>query len=305
MAELQDEVALLLRKYQAETGKLLTIGTVESATGGRIGDKITNIPGSSDYYEGSIVAYSNEAKTDIVAVKKETINNHGAISPQTAIEMAEGGRELLNVDICISDTGIAGPTGATPGKPVGLFYIGLSAEDTTLCREHRFRGSREKNKQKATEKALSLLKEYLATCLSKVTDRALEEKHVVTCFLEHGKRILILRRSHKVSTYRRSWAGVSGYMQRSDIDQAFTEIAEETELYKNDLRLIKKGEPLEVIDKSLNRKWIVHPFLFHVKAPEKIRIDWEHTEAKWIEPKEITKYQTVPGLGEALSRVIK
>jgi len=305
MAELQNDVIRLLRKYEAETGRLLTIGTVESATGGRIADKITNIPGSSDYYKGSIVAYSNEVKTDIVGVKEATINDHGAVSPKTAIEMAEAGRTLLKADICVSDTGIAGPGGATPGKPVGLFYIGLSAEDTTLNREHRFRGSREKNKQKATEMALTLLKEYLTTRLAKATESTLEEKHVVTCFLEHGKRILILKRSHKVGTYRRSWAGVSGYIEKDDVEQAFTEISEETELYRNDLKLIKKGEPLEVIDRSLNRKWIVHPFLFHVKAPDKIRIDWEHTDAKWIEPKELTNYKTVPGLEEALRRVIR
>ena len=302
---LEDEIAQLLREYQAKTGKLMTIGTVESATGGRIGDKITNVPGSSDYYKGSIVAYSNEAKTGIVGVKEETIKDHGAVSPMAAIEMAEGGRKLLKVDICISDTGIAGPTGATSGKPIGLFYLGLSSKDTTLSQERHFRGSREKNKQKATEMGLSLLREYLRTCLSKVTDSTLEEKHVVTCFLEHGGKILILRRSNKVSTYRRSWAGVSGYMETSDTEQAFTEIREETELYKNDLKLVRKGEPLEVIDRSLNRKWIVHPFLFHVKSPEKIKTDWEHTEIKWIKPEQLSKYETVPGLKKALTRVIK
>ena len=305
MAGLQNEVAQLLKKYQAKTGKLLTIGTVESATGGRISDKITNVPGSSDYYKGSIVAYSNEAKAEIVGVKKQTLKKHGAVSPQTAIEMAEGGRKLLKVDICISDTGIAGPTGATPGKPVGLFYLGLSAKDTTLAQEHHFQGNREENKQKAAELALALLKEYLQKCLSEMTDDTLEEKHVVTCFLEHGGKILILRRSHKVSTYRRSWAGVSGYLETNDIEQAFTEISEETELYKKDLKLVKKGEPLEVTDESLNRKWIVHPFLFHVKAPEKIKIDWEHTEVRWIKPSELKKYETVPGLDEALNHVIK
>ena len=305
MAELADKIAQLLREYQAKTGKLMTIGTVESATGGRIGDKITNIPGSSDYYKGSIVAYSNEVKTGIVGVEEETIESYGTVSPMTAIEMAEGGRKLLKVDICISDTGIAGPAGATPGKPVGLFYIGLSAKDTTLSVERRFRGSRERNKQKVTEMALNLLIEHLQTCLSKITDSTLEEKHVVTCFLEHGGKILILRRSSKVGTYQRSWAGVSGYMETTDIRQAFTEISEETELYKNDLKLIKKGEPLEVIDRSLNRKWIVHPFLFHVKAPEKIKLDWEHTEVKWIKPRELAKYKTVPGLDKALARVTK
>jgi PncC family amidohydrolase len=305
MTAFQDEIAQLLREYQAKTGKLLTIGTVESATGGRISDKITNVPGSSDYYKGSIVSYSNEAKTEIVGVKKQTLKKHGAVSSKTAIEMAKGGRKLLNVDICISDTGIAGPTGATPGKPVGLFYLGLSAKDTAMAKEHHFPGNREQNKQNAAEAALTLLKEYLQKRLSEVTDSALEEKHVVTSFLEHGGKILILRRSSRVGTYRRSWAGVSGYIETNDIDQAFTEISEETELYKKDLKLIKQGKPLEVIDKDLNRKWIVHPFLFHVRAPEKIKTDWEHTEVKWIKPGELKKYETVPGLAKALARVIK
>ena len=305
MAELEEKISQLLREYEDKTGNLLTIGTVESATGGRIGDKITNIAGSSDYFKGSIVAYSNEVKTGIVGVEKETIENHGAVSPKTAIEMAECGRKLLKVDICISDTGIAGPAGAAPGKPVGLFYIGLAAKDTTLSREHRFRGNRNENKQKAADMALDILREHLLKCLNNADDKPLEEKHVVTCFLEHDDKILILRRSSKVSTYQRSWASVSGYMEMSDTEQAYTEISEETELYKNDLKLIKKGEPLEVIDKSLNRKWIVHPFFFHVKAPDKIKLDWEHTEMRWIKPKELAKFKTVPGLKEALAHVTK
>jgi len=305
MPTLQDEIAQFLRKYQAKTGKLLTIGTIESATGGRISDKITNVPGSSDYYKGSIVSYSNEAKTDIVGVKKQTLKKHGAVSRQTAIEMAKGGRKLLKVDICISDTGIAGPTGATPGKPVGLFYLGLSAKDSSLAKEHHFHGNREENKQKAAEMALTLLKDYLQKQLTESADSIMDEKHVVTCFLEHSRKILILRRSSKVGTYRRSWAGVSGYIETNDIDQAFTEIRQETQLYQKDLKLIKKGKPLEVIDKNLNRTWIVHPFLFHVKAPDKIKIDWEHTESKWIKPSELKKYDTVPGLGKALARVTK
>lgn len=302
---LQDEISRLLHKYQAKTGKLLTIGTVESATGGRISDKITNVPGSSDYFKGSIVSYSNEAKTDIVGVKKLTLRKHGAVSSRTTIEMAKGGRKLLKVDVCLSDTGIAGPTGATPGKPIGLFYLGLSAKNSNLAKEHHFRGNREENKQKAAETALTILKEYLENKLEEKADTTIDEKHVVTCFLEHGGKILILRRSGKVGTYRRSWAGVSGYLETNDIDQAYTEISEETDLYKKDLKLMKKGEPLEVIDKDLNRKWIVHPFLFHVKAPDKVKIDWEHTEARWIKPSELKKYDTVPGLARALARVKK
>ena len=165
MAELEAEIAQLLREYQAETGKLLTIGAVESATGGRIADRITNVPGSSDYFKGSLVAYSNEVKITLLGVKKETIEGYGAVSEQTALEMAQGGRKLLGVDVCISDTGIAGPSGATPEKPVGLFYIGLAAEHESLSQKHVFPKNREENKRDAAEAALNILKQYLLTCI--------------------------------------------------------------------------------------------------------------------------------------------
>jgi nicotinamide-nucleotide amidase len=141
------------------------MGTVESATGGRIADRITNVPGSSDYFKGSVVAYSNEAKIALVGVKRKTLENYGAVSEQTALEMARGGRKLLDVDICISDTGIAGPSGATPEKPVGLFYLGLATKGESLCKKHAFSGNREDNKRDAAEAALNMLKQYLMRCL--------------------------------------------------------------------------------------------------------------------------------------------
>jgi nicotinamide-nucleotide amidase len=161
MANLEAEIGRLIREYQAKAGKWLMIGTVESATGGRIADRITNVPGSSDYFKGSVVAYSNEAKVALLGVRKATLEHNGAVSEQTALEMARGGRKLLNVDICVSDTGIAGPSGATPEKPVGLFYLGLAAKDESLSEKHVFPGNRKGNKLNATEAALDMLKQYL------------------------------------------------------------------------------------------------------------------------------------------------
>ena len=155
MASLEQEVGNLLRQ------KGLTLGAVESATGGLISHLITNVSGSSDYYKGSITAYSNEIKIKVVGVKADTINKYGAVSHQVAEEMAEGGRRVLASDICLADTGIAGPTGATPGKPVGLFYIGLSHRGGTYSQKHCFQGNREQNKHTAAEAALGWLKEYL------------------------------------------------------------------------------------------------------------------------------------------------
>ena len=155
MVDVEQDVGNLLRQ------KGLTLGVVESATGGLISHLLTNAPGSSDYYRGSVTAYSNEVKIKLLGVTGETISKFGAVSSQVAEEMAQAGRRLLAVDVCLADTGIAGPGGATPGKPVGLFYIGLSHRTTTSSRQHNFAGDREQNKRRAAEAALSWLKEYL------------------------------------------------------------------------------------------------------------------------------------------------
>ncbi len=155
MTSLEQEIGNLLRRER------LTLGVVESATGGLISHRITNIPGSSDYYKGSVTAYSNEAKIKVVGVEEATISQYGAVSYQVAEEMAKGGRKLLAVDICLADTGVAGPGGATPEKPEGLFYIGLSYKGGTFSQKHNFHGNREQNKWSAAEVALGWLKKYL------------------------------------------------------------------------------------------------------------------------------------------------
>lgn len=152
---IEQEAGNLLRQ------KGLTLGVVESATGGLISHLITNIPGSSDYYMGSVTAYSNEVKIKVLGVKEDVINKYGAVSAQVAEEMARGGRRILASDICLADTGIAGPGGATPGKSVGLFYIGLSHQAGTFSRKHNFHGDREQNKLYAAKAALFWLMEYL------------------------------------------------------------------------------------------------------------------------------------------------
>ena len=155
MNSLEQEVGELLRR------RCLTLGLVESATGGLISSMITSVAGSSDYYQGSVTSYSNRIKSGLVGVNEKTLMQYGAVSAQVAEEMASGGKKLLAVDICLSDTGIAGPGGATADKPVGLFYIGLSHKDGTFSRRYEFKGSRQQNRQAAAEAVLSWLKEYL------------------------------------------------------------------------------------------------------------------------------------------------
>ena len=156
MENIAQELVNLLRE------KRLTLGVVESATGGLISHLITNVPGASDVYLGSITSYSNDVKIRVVGVKAATIEKYGAVSAQVARQMAAGGRKVLGVDICVADTGIAGPTGATPTKPVGLFYIGLSHAGGINSRKHLFTGTREENKLSAALAALGWVGEWLS-----------------------------------------------------------------------------------------------------------------------------------------------
>jgi 8-oxo-dGTP pyrophosphatase MutT (NUDIX family) len=135
----------------------------------------------------------------------------------------------------------------------------------------------------------------------------LQERHVVTCFLESENEILILRRSEQVGSYQGRWAGVSGYVEAKTTadEQALTEIEEETSLCQKDFRLLKRGKPLSIEDEKLGVKWVVHPYLFHITDRDKIKIDWEHKEMQWIDPRDIGNYQTVPMLKETLGRVYK
>ena len=123
----------LLEAYKQ---KGLTLGSVESMTGGLFAAKFTEIPGSSAVFKGSIVTYSSEEKINIVGVKKGTIEKFGVVSEQVAIEMAELGRKLLNVDVCLSITGNAGPTTEPGGKPVGCYYVGVSSKKGTFAKEY-------------------------------------------------------------------------------------------------------------------------------------------------------------------------
>jgi len=150
MEELAKKIAPLLKERR------LKIATAESCTGGLIGHTITNVPGSSEYYEGGIISYSNEMKMRFLEVKEQTLKEHGAVSEHTAKEMAEGVRCATGADIGIATTGIAGPGGGTEEKPVGLVYISLASESETKVERHIFHGNRWENKEQTCRAALSL-----------------------------------------------------------------------------------------------------------------------------------------------------
>lgn len=133
----------------------------------------------------------------------------------------------------------------------------------------------------------------------------MEESHVVTCFLEHDTKVLLLKRSGRVGSYQERWAAVSGYIEpgTTPLKQALEELEQEVGLNETDVILEKEGEPLEIVDVNLDKKWIVHPFRFRLTRAEKIVIDWEHTKCRWIDPEEIKLYETVPRLDATWERV--
>lgn len=129
--------------------------------------------------------------------------------------------------------------------------------------------------------------------------------NIVTAFLEHDKKILILKRSRKVKTMKTKWGGISGYIEQEEpVERALKEITEETGLKNKNVTLLRIGEPLEAVESGKPEiTWIVHPFLFSSNTYQ-IRIDWEHDEYKWINPKEIVNYETVPRLKDALDSLL-
>ncbi len=144
------------------TEKKMTVALAESVTGGLASHKITNVPGSSRYFLGSVVAYSNASKVALLGLREETIKRHGAVSSQAVLEMAAGVRTVLGSDIGAAVTGIAGPAGATPGKPIGLIYFAVDDGRASRTEREVFSGSREDIKNSGAERLLQLIADHLA-----------------------------------------------------------------------------------------------------------------------------------------------
>jgi nicotinamide-nucleotide amidase len=146
-------------KRLSEAG--LTMASAESCTGGLIGHRITDVPGSSEYFLGGIIAYAYEAKERLLNVRHGTLYEFGAVSEQTASEMARGARRVLGADIGIAVTGIAGPGGGLPDKPVGTTWVAVSTRDGEWTQLHQWNGNRDENKASSVDAALELLLKVL------------------------------------------------------------------------------------------------------------------------------------------------
>lgn len=173
--EAKKEVVSCIEKYiygydddllEAKIGELLlecnlSIGTAESCTGGYIAHLITSVAGSSRYFKGSVVSYSNDIKSSILKVKESTLEQFGAVSEQTVSEMLDGALQQLKVDIAIAVSGVAGPDGGTPEKPVGTVFIGIASKEKKIIKMLSFTNNRERNIQLSAISALVLLRNFL------------------------------------------------------------------------------------------------------------------------------------------------
>ena len=147
----------------------LTVTCAESCTGGLISARLINVPGVSEVYKAGLVTYSNKAKRKFLNVKKSTLEKHGAVSAKTAEEMAKGAAAFTKADVALAVTGIAGPDGGTPRKPVGLVYIACSVKEKVTVKEFRFSGNRQKIREATVMAALMLMRSCMLEYFSKMT----------------------------------------------------------------------------------------------------------------------------------------
>jgi PncC family amidohydrolase len=152
-----------IRLGRALSEREWTLAVAESCTGGLLGHRITQVAGSSGYFLGGVISYSNQAKHDLLGVEQTTLDAFGAVSRETALEMARGTRTALHADVGVSITGIAGPDGGTPDKPVGLTWIGVATPEGEQAQSFLYRGSRTDNKLSASQSALDLCLKVVET----------------------------------------------------------------------------------------------------------------------------------------------
>lgn len=148
---IEEEIGAFLRS------KRLSLSTAESCTGGGIAALVTSVPGSSDYFKGGIVAYSNEVKMDLLQVSSETLERHGAVSRETVVEMVKGAMKTMKTDCAVATSGIAGPGGGTAEKPVGTVWIAAACRDNIITMKQEGDEGRDKNVKKAIRNALFML----------------------------------------------------------------------------------------------------------------------------------------------------
>jgi PncC family amidohydrolase len=167
-----DERALAEDVLELSRARGWTLATAESCTGGLVGARLTEVPGASDAYVGGVVAYSDDVKREQLDVRADTLQEHGAVSQETAAEMAAGARRALAADVAVAVTGVAGPGGGTPDKPVGLVFLTVESPDGDSTERLHLEGDRQAIREQAAGAALRLLHRHLAQTVTNTHDQA-------------------------------------------------------------------------------------------------------------------------------------
>ena len=204
MESIENKVGKIIR------AKKQTLATAESCTGGLLGHRLTNIAGSSSFFMGGVISYSNEVKESLLNVDSQTLDEYGAVSSEVAKHMATGVRILFKTDYGISITGIAGPDGGTVDKPVGLVYIGLATRQKVMYKKYVWTGDRVSNKENSVEAALTAIYQLLTMNKLQFINEPIRVKATMDDGYFHPQKITWREQIYTVVTVGRQWATDDG-----------------------------------------------------------------------------------------------
>jgi competence/damage-inducible protein CinA C-terminal domain len=264
--------------------KKIKCAVVECSTGGSISSEIVKNIGASQIFLGAFLPYSNELKSFLSADLSD-----GAVSEKCALSLARKVKDITNADLVISETSILGPKGGTETKPVGLSFLAIASNKGEFSFVNFFRGNREKIMKYVVSSAFFF-------AINHILGWNLQTRKVASTFIEYKGKILILKRSRKVGSYRGKWGVVSGHIEEGETEEetSLKELKEEIGLDINLIKELTKSSPFELSDIKLGIRWEITPFRAVLKTKPEIKIDWEHVKYLWIKPSELSKFKTAP-----------
>lgn len=276
--------------------KNLKIGFVENSLGGFMSSSIVRHRGASKIFAGSIIPYSYEMKRSFGLSSPK-----GAVSEDFTNICARWFLKRSDADVVVSESSILGPDGGTQEKPVGLSFVSIYSRRSNVSFVNLFKGDREK-----------ITSEVCAFCLfaarKHIIGWELQNRTVASTFIEYKNKILIMKRSQRVGTYRRMWGVASGHVEKNEtpLQTALKEVEEETSIKAKWVKKIIQGTPFEMIDEEIGIRWYIYPFRMIVKTSVEsiVKIDWEHTSYRMIEPSDIHRYKTAPMLYEGYLKTV-
>jgi len=274
--------------------KKIKCAVVECSTGGIISSEIVRNIGASEVFVGAFLPYSNELKSFLSADISD-----GAVSEKCAISLARKIKSITNADLVLSETSILGPKGGTEQKPVGLSFLAIASNKGEYSFVNLFKGEREKI-------MVSVASSAFFFAINHILGWELQTRKVASTFVEYKGKILILKRSRKVGSYRGRWGVVSGHIEEGETEEetSLKELKEEIGLDTNLIEKLIKSTPFELSDTKLGIRWEITPFRAILKTKPDIKIDWEHVKFLWINPLELSKFKTAPLLYQGYLKTI-